>query len=187
MPRGLSKEKIIQATMTLAEQSSLDKVSFPRLAEYFDVKAPSLYNHFKNMSDVRVSTAIYLHELLNHELTHAMVGLRPDEALRAYAQTYRSFAEQHASVYDLLNQVHELHNQELSEIFSENTRLIRVCLENFEQLDETEVLHRSRMFRSTLHGYVTLSRLGYFQNGVDKAASFDYMVERLLADLITKR
>lgn len=86
---ALTRDKIVQATIKLASEIGLSNVSFPRLAEYFGIKAPSLYNHFKNMEEVRVATAVYLKEL-NHELTHAMVGLTPLAALRAYAESYKN-------------------------------------------------------------------------------------------------
>lgn len=84
---ALTRDKIVQATIELAGKIGLSNVSFPRLAEYFGIKAPSLYNHFKNMEEVRVATAVYLQKELNCELTHAMVGLTPLAALRAYAES----------------------------------------------------------------------------------------------------
>ena len=39
------------------------------------------------MEEVRVATAVYLQKELNYELTHAMVGLTPLAALRAYAES----------------------------------------------------------------------------------------------------
>ena len=49
---ALTSDKIVQATIKLASEIGLSNVSFPRLAEYFGIKAPSLYNHFKNMEEV---------------------------------------------------------------------------------------------------------------------------------------
>lgn len=100
---ALTRDKIVQATIELAGKIGLSNVSFPRLAEYFGIKAPSLYNHFKNMEEVRVATAVYLQKELNYELTHAMVGLTPLAALRAYAESYKKFAEKYEAVYELIN------------------------------------------------------------------------------------
>lgn len=56
--------------------------------------------------------------------------------------------------------------------------------ENFH-LSEEENFHISRMFRSTLHGFITLTQLGYFrQSGsISKEESFTYMVDHLLSRL----
>ncbi|GBG96822.1 TetR/AcrR family transcriptional regulator [Lactococcus termiticola] len=183
MPRAaLTQEKIVQACIELSKEQGLEKVSFPRLAEYFSIKAPSLYNHFKNMGEVRLATAIQLQKELNQELTRAMIGKKPIAALETYALTYKSFAEKYSEVYDLLNIIHESDSPELEEIAIENIRLIRVTLENFKLTDE-EIYHRSRLFRSSLHGFITLSRLGYFQKAYPAEDSFDYMLKQLLGDL----
>ena len=110
---ALTRDKIVQATIELAGKIGLSNVSFPRLAEYFGIKAPSLYNHFKNMEEVRVATAVYLQKELNYELTHAMVGLTPLAALRAYAESYKRFAEKYEAVYELINVIHQTNNGEL--------------------------------------------------------------------------
>ncbi|MDM5144872.1 hypothetical protein ICE98_01973 [Lactococcus lactis] len=116
---ALTRDKIVQATIKLAGKIGLSNVSFPRLAEYFGIKAPSLYNHFKNMEEVRVATAVYLQKELNHELTHAMVGLTPLAALRAYAESYKRFAEKYEAVYELINVIHQTNNGELEYLAKE--------------------------------------------------------------------
>lgn len=177
---SLNQEKIILATIELAGKIGLENVSFPRLAEYFNIKAPSLYNHFKNMDEVRVATAVHLQKILNHQLTQAMVARTPVEALRAYAESYKDFADEYAPVYELINMIRQTKNEELMHLSNENIRLIRRSLENFD-LSSEEIVHKSRMFRSTLHGFITLSQLGYFQNEeASKEDSFDYMVEQFL-------
>ncbi|KZK05874.1 Transcriptional regulator TetR family [Lactococcus cremoris] len=185
---ALTRDKIVQATIKLASKIGLSNVSFPRLAEYFGIKAPSLYNHFKNMEEVRVATAVYLQKELNHELTHAMVGLTPLAALRAYAESYKKFAEKYEAVYELINVIHQTNNGELEYLAKENIRLVRRSLENFN-LSEEENFHISRMFRSTLHGFITLTQLGYFrQSGsISKEESFTYMVNHLLSTLDSVR
>ena len=117
---ALTRDKIVQATIELAGKIGLSNVSFPRLAEYFGIKAPSLYNHFKNMEEVRVATAVYLQKELNYELTHAMVGLTPLAALRAYAESYKRFAEKYEAVYELINVIHQTNNGELEYLAKEN-------------------------------------------------------------------
>lgn len=185
---ALTQEKIIHATIELAQKNGLNTVSFPRLAEHFGIKAPSLYNHFRNMEEVRIATAVYLEEILNHKLTQAMIGRTPTDALRAYAESYKEFSEEYAAVYELVNLIHQTNNTELTTLAKENIHLIRRSLENFD-LQHDEILHQSRVFRSSLHGFVTLSQLGYFQNSeeISKESSFHYMVEQFLTRLPQKK
>ncbi len=183
---SLNQEKIVLATIDLASKIGLASVSFPRLAEYFSIKAPSLYNHFKNMEEVRVATAVHLQRILNHQLTQSMIAKNPVDALRSYAETYKSFAEEYAPVYELINMIRQSKNEELINLSNENIRLLRRSLENFN-LQSEEILHKSRMFRSELHGFITLSQLGYFQKDeATKEESFEYMVEQFLIPLESK-
>ena len=62
--RNLSQEKIIACFRGLAEEMDVQQVTFQHLAKALDVKSPSLYNHFKNMRDVKTAlTAKLLQEL----------------------------------------------------------------------------------------------------------------------------
>ena len=184
---ALNQDKIVEATIALAGEIGLENVSFPRLAEHFGIKAPSLYNHFKNMKEVRLATAIHLQKILNRELTQAMIGRTPLEALRAYAVTYRNFSERYAPVYGLVNLIHQTDDPELIQLSIENITMVRRSLENFD-LSAEEVLHMSRRYRSTLHGFTTLSQLGYFQTSenISRDDSFNYILESFLRELAEK-
>lgn len=90
--RDLTPAKIIATYLTLAAELGLANVTFPRLAERLQIKPPSLYNHFKNLRDLQIHTAIALYDALNQELTQALIGETGASALLIYAQTYRQFA-----------------------------------------------------------------------------------------------
>ncbi|GAK30140.1 TetR family transcriptional regulator [Weissella oryzae SG25] len=181
--RDLSKNKIIDATIELAKQIGIDKVSFPRLAEYFNIKAPSLYNHFSNMTQVRIETAIYLENILFDRLMNNLPGLRPTDALRKYAEIYEIFANEYSAVYELLNIVPRVDNKELSAVNHDIFNFINQIISNFK-LDDDEVVHSSRMFRSMLHGYITMRQLGYFTTREQLPNdSFNWMVEKFILSL----
>ena len=50
--RNLSQEKIIDCFRELAEEMDVQQITFQHLAKRLDIKALSLYNHFKNIRDV---------------------------------------------------------------------------------------------------------------------------------------
>jgi AcrR family transcriptional regulator len=181
--RDLTPQKIIATYMTLATELGLTKVTFPRIAERLQIKPPSLYNHFKNLRDLQVQTAIQLHRALNQALTTALVGQAGEAALMTYALTYRQFAQTHAAVYELLNTVPSFHNAALTEAGHENTNLLSKILRPMVR-DDRELLIASRSLRSLMHGYINLSQLGYFQKDVMTAdESFQAVVTTYLAQL----
>ncbi len=48
----LSRERVLRAAMTLADESGIEALSMRKLAESLGVKAMSLYNHVENKADV---------------------------------------------------------------------------------------------------------------------------------------
>ena len=47
MKKICSQEKIIDCFRELAEEMDVQQITFQHLAKRLDIKAPSLYNHFK--------------------------------------------------------------------------------------------------------------------------------------------
>lgn len=181
--RDLTPKKIIETYMTLAAEIGLAKVTFPRIAERLQIKPPSLYNHFNNLRDLQVQTAIYLHHDLNHMLSTALIGQANEQALLAYAITYRDFARQHAAVYELLNTVPSFNNAELSQAGHDNTNLLSRILQPMVT-GERDLLVASRSLRSLLHGYINLSQLGYFQkDGMTDEESFRAVITSFITQL----
>lgn len=52
MTRSLSRQKIIDEAIRMADKDGLDKVSMRKLADNLDVEAMSLYHHIKNKADL---------------------------------------------------------------------------------------------------------------------------------------
>lgn len=94
--------KIIDCFRELAEEMDVQQITFQHLAKRLDIKAPSLYNHFKNIRDVKTALTAKLLQELNDQLRRALVGKSGQEALQIYAETYRSFAFSNQAVYELL-------------------------------------------------------------------------------------
>ncbi|WP_427814572.1 TetR/AcrR family transcriptional regulator (plasmid) [Enterococcus sp. 22-H-5-01] len=181
--RDLSKEKIISLYIQLAQEIGLNKVSFPRIAEKLEVKTPSLYNHFKNLDDLKIQTAIYLHQELNELLMQELVGKSNGQALFQYALTYRAFSKEFFAVYELLNTIPLMQDTKLNEVGAKNNQILTKILTSFD-LSEEKMIVKSRSFRSMLHGYITLNQLGYFQNPrMDDDQSFNLMIEEFISEI----
>lgn len=181
--RDLTAQKIIEVYIALANEITLSAATFPRLAEKLGIKTPSLYNHFKNLTDLKVQTAIYLHTTLNKRLTEDLIGQSGRQGLRIYAMDYRQFADEYRHVYELLNTVPSFNNVELEKIGRKNNQIILKLLKTFN-LSNKELLIKSRAFRSLLNGYIILEQLGYFQNGdLTDGESFSGVVDEFLASL----
>lgn len=175
--RTLTKEKIIAATRILAAEIGIQQVNFQRLAEELGIKYPSLYNHFENMGAIRRALSATLLQELNELLQENLGDKKGREAITLYADTYVGFAFKNQAVYELLINIPQTQAPELLDAMHE-TNVIFLTLLDCYQLSETDKLHKSRAFRSLLHGFLSLRFLGYFQreSQITAADSFQRMV-----------
>ena len=155
--RNLTKAKILESARNLAEELGVQQLTFQNLAVDLGIKYPSLYNHFKNIAEVKNALVDLLIQELNDALRRALVGKSGAEAIRIYAETYQQFAFENSAVYELLISVPKTQNQ------------------------HEERLHKSRELRSLIHGYITLRFLGYFQR---EEATPEESYRRMIEDFI---
>ena len=182
--RNLSQEKIIACFRELAEEMDVPQITFQHLAKRLDVKSPSLYNHFKNMREVKTALTARLLQELNDELRRALVGKSGAEALRIYAQIYQSFAFANQAVYELLISIPHTNEEILLDGIHETNQIILQIFDSFP-LTKEEKTHRSRELRSMIHGYLSLRFLGYFtkEPKVSPEDSYSWMINDFIATL----
>lgn len=179
--RNLSQAKILQATRDLAKEIGMSQITFPKLAASLNIKYPSLYNHFKNMGEVKFVLTKELIDQLKERLLSGLVGKSGPDALRTYCQLYHDFAFENASVYELLINIPHSHSEVLIEKNMELNRILQKIMAYYP-LDEVSILNKSRMLRSMLHGYISMRFLGYFQNNLSPADdSYHVMVEEFIS------
>ncbi len=87
--RNLSQEKIIDCFRELAEEMDVQQITFQHLAKRLDIKAPSLYNHFKNIRDVKTALTAKLLQELNDQLRRALV----EKAVRKHCRSMQKLID----------------------------------------------------------------------------------------------
>ena len=92
--KGLTKEKIIAEAISAMEESGQSKISLHELARRLGIKTPSLYNHIKNSKDLRHEIFRYAITLFVDNQNAATKGKQKDEAVKAFAEAYFSFAHE---------------------------------------------------------------------------------------------
>lgn len=183
--RNLTKEKIIQTAFPLADNIGINQLTFPKLAEALGIKYPSLYNHFKNMDDLKIGMTIYLLKDLNSVLMKKLIGKSGEDAIRQFAYTYREFAFENKTGYGLFMNIPSTENEELYCLAKETTSIIYKILE-FYIKDKTQLVHKCRTLRSLLHGFVSLYSFGYFHGEVNLEESFQSMIDDFIFSLSIK-
>lgn len=174
--RNLTKEKIIEKAFELANEITLENVTFQNLAERLNIKYPSLYNHFKNMEELKTYMTISLTKDLNAKLMEQLIGISGENAIRVFAKVYKEFAFDNRTAYFLYINIRNLKSEEVQNLINTTSAIIKQVL-NYYVKTEDEIIHKSRALRSMLHGFISLYFLGYFKNQVDLEKSFNIMIE----------
>ncbi|WP_446897363.1 TetR/AcrR family transcriptional regulator [Clostridium sp. LBM24168] len=174
--RNLTAEKIIKAAFTLAEEIGLDKVTFQKIADRLYIKYPSLYNYFNNMDALKTEMTVYVIRILNFKLMQGLVGKSGEDAIRQFARIYRNFAFENREAYKLFMNIPSTKDEKINSMARETMSIIRSIL-NFYIDNKVILVHKSRELRSILHGFVSLTFLGYFQHKPDVEDSFEFIID----------
>jgi AcrR family transcriptional regulator len=159
-PARVDRQTIVKTAHDMIESDGLDQVSLNRLAETLGIKAPSLYHHVQNKSDLlQAVNALTMYDMVN-QMSAAVAAAKGDRQarVRALAQSYRDYAQAHPVVYKLLYAD-----------YSDNPPVAEVAPPLQSALVELAgpewSLDALRGLWALLHGFVVLELAGYFKPG----------------------
>lgn len=178
MPRaGLSAASVTEAAAALVDEVGLEGLSMGVLAERLGVRAPSLYKHVTDKSDLEHRVAV----LAMHELADAVrdvtQGLSGREALVAGAQAMRTYVLLHPGRYAAGNaaRLTGLDDPLLPAV--DRVLASWTAMLHGYRLAPDQQTHALRMLRSMLHGFTALEQIGSFQMDADIDESFAWMID----------
>ena len=90
--KGLTKDLILAEAVACMESTGQPVVSLHEVARRLGVKTPSLYNHIKNTKELRYEIFQYAIGQFVANQRAATANKRKDEAVRAFAEAYHTFA-----------------------------------------------------------------------------------------------
>jgi AcrR family transcriptional regulator len=181
---GLSRERVIDAAVDVANERGLQALTLARVAELLGVRTPSLYNHVAGLDDVRQALTVRAVNVLGQRLQRAAVGRAGADALHAMADAYRRFVLQHPGLAGATVPTTEVDGPEVRRAGAEVLETLLAALSSY-QLGERERIHAARAFRSAVHGFVVIEAAGGFGLPEDVDESFRWMVDLLAAALDT--
>lgn len=203
---GLPYELIMSTALRLVEEKGFDKFSMHDLAKALGIKTPSLYNHFSGIKQLQKELALQIEQDLYQQSTQAMKDKSPDDMIRALAHTQLEYAKQQPHLYQVILALPTIEKNDLinnatsksntvnsSSVKSVENALslenaawhsvepIRIALNQY-QLSEANSIHLNRMFRSMIHGYISLAAAGYLAHQkYSTLESFDATVEYFIS------
>lgn len=173
---------ILQTATEIADQHGLEEVTLASLAKKLGIRSPSLYNHVDGLPGLRRELTLYGLNQLSGVITQAAVGRSGDEAIRAMAKAYVTFARLHPGLYTATLSAPDPNDPELQRVAGEIVQLTVQVMEYYG-LEEDEALHVVRVFRSLLHGFASLEQANGFGLPLDIDTTLHVLIETLLAGI----
>ncbi|HUB73451.1 MAG TPA: WHG domain-containing protein [Solirubrobacteraceae bacterium] len=183
MPRqGLDSGRVVEEAARIADADGLDAVTLARVAQALGVRAPSLYNHVDGRAGLLRLLSLLGIEELTEALRDAAMGRSGAEALAAIAGSYRAYALAHPGRYAATVRAPAPGDERLAAAAQRALDVIVAVLAAWGIAGE-EALHRVRVVRSALHGFVSLEAAGGFGLPLDLDRSFELLLATLVAGL----
>lgn len=188
--RILNRETILEASFALANQIGYENLSMKLIADQLEIRPPSLYNHIDDIAVVKIEIAgMALKKLANHlkgaveEITEKTNDKK--EVFRRLIFAYREFAKQNRGVYAAVlpsAEKHEVQIEASREIFS----ICRKTMHLGPILDSSGV-HKIRILRSALHGFVSLEFAEGFGLPESVEETFSILTSQLIENLLLEK
>ncbi len=183
MKRKTDQADIIDTALSILDDQGLAAVTLKNVASELNIKSPSLYNHVDNLDDLLSMVAIRCLDNLYNALVNTVIGLSERDALLALSNEYRAFFKKHPGQYSLIQSVTIWqHNLEAKGASDKILQLAGKILEKSD-LSQDGMIHFIRVWRSFMHGFLSLETNGDF--GLEQSVndSFNYGLRVLLNSL----
>ena len=182
--KGLTKDLILAEAVVCVESTGQPVVSLHEVARRLGVKTPSLYNHIKNTKELRYEIFQYAIGQFVANQRAATANKRKDEAVRAFAEAYHTFATENKGLYRLIMSIPSEEDERAKEVAIPLLETVVEILTDYG-LTEESVAHWQQVFRAILHGFISEEDLGYFYyyKSIDLKKSRDIAVQCFLDGL----
>ena len=178
---------MVQAAAQLADQQGgVDQVTLAQVADHFQIRVPSLYNHVDGLDGLRREVALLSLRELTAQVRHGAVGKAGNTALIALAHAYRRFALEHPGRYSATQRAGDADDVAMNEASQTLINVLLQVLEPFA-LSTEDALHVIRALRSITHGFVTLEASGGFGMDLDRDESYRRLVQMFVDGLAAQR
>lgn len=157
----LTKELLVSEAIKYIEEDGRSMISLHELARRLEVKTPSLYNHIKNTKDLEYEVYQYAIRKFVENQQRAIENKQKDDAIRAFAEAYYTFAIENKGLYRLIMSIPSEEDDKAKQIAIPLLELVIDILSKYK-LTEEGLVHWQRVFRAILHGFVSEEYLGYF-------------------------
>jgi AcrR family transcriptional regulator len=178
--KRLDEAAVVAAAVRIADAEGLEAATLSRIASELGVRPPSLYNHVESHAALMRAMALDSYKEFGDALRDAAVGRAREDAIRALAVTYRTYATEHPGRYATTVRAPARDDKEAQDLATTGLAPIFAVLAGWG-IEGDEAIHLVRVIRSSLHGFVSLELGGGFGIPLQVDESFDLLVDSLVA------
>lgn len=202
MPRaGLSRSAVVDLAQAVADDAGpggFDGLTLAAVAARAGVAVPSLYKHVDGLPDLRREVALRAVEDFTAAV-HQAFAERPSDALRTAARAIRAYALRRPARYAAVQEAPALGDLPDGRLSAAAAQAVVVLAEALEgavvagpptgvagapaALRSDEDVHRVRLVRAAVHGFVDLELRGGFGMPQDRDVSFERLLDVLARGL----
>ena len=171
--KAITLEKIIMVAEALADEAGFFHFTLKQVSDGLKIKPPSLYNHIKNLEDIREHLTWKAFTELNRELKDAVIAVDGQSALRNFSKTCREFAKKKPGLYQAMLPTFVTMSERIRDAAMEQLHVLLQILKS-AGIPEKDLVHVARSLRSSLHGFIDLeSKSGFGLNeNIEKSFEF---------------
>ena len=96
---NISYELIIETSAGIANKVGLDNLSLKTIAEELNIKSPSLYNHIRNLEEIKQRLMVYGWKQMEEKMLDSAVGVSGYEALKNMCYAFYDYAINNKGVF----------------------------------------------------------------------------------------
>ncbi len=180
MPRaGLTRDIVISKAAMLANDIGLQNVSMKTLADYLGIKTPSLYNHIRNLDELKEELMLYGWKRVSDMVVKYEDWDDGYAGIKEYCREFYRYAKENPGVFEAMLWYNRYGNDRQQEVtkdlydgFFKLTKKIGIS--------DYYANHFLRTIRAFLEGYLLLLNHGAFGNPISVDESFELSLDVLL-------
>ncbi len=173
----LSIEKITNAATQILNKVGMESFTMAYLAEYLGVTSPNIYKHFSGIEPLLDAITINSFIHLKNVTLLAAFGKSGSDALIAIARAYREFGREFPGEFACTSLRSDPSKKDIAQLREEMTEIYARIFG--EKSNSESVIHKIRVFRSLVFGFVTLESQGAFGNRRSLDKSF-FLLEQAI-------
>ena len=180
---GIVPGQVVEAAAALVDRDGVGALTLTAVARAVGLRTPSLYAHVDGLPGLRRELQAYGAHALAAAIRDASAGSEGAAAMRAFARTYRAFADEHPGLYELIQ--HAVSADDDPALAAALRAPVDVVVRALASLgvEGDDAVHTVRIWLAALHGFVDLERRGGFAIPLGVDDTYERLVESLLAPL----